>query len=396
MKFVEEPQLHSSGFHHDLPKEMGGGIQLPDIICSMQSIGMATEISHRLCLQATVTTAPTCRDSGRIPGVEIVRSVAFDPENSRSISPIVLGQDFAAISEFRKWKIDAVFESARFFGWRAPFPCIAWIPDMQHRELPELFSTRARWRREIGFRLQILSGRTIMLSSESAEQECLSYYPSARGRTSVVKFASEPSSEQLCADPVEVVRKYDLPVGFFYLPNQFWRHKNHQIVIDALALLASRGEQVIVAASGGPDPSEPELLAKIVQQAADRGLDKAFRYLGMIPAADVYALLRCSAGLINPSRFEGWSTTVEEAKSFNVPMILSDIRVHQEQTLGTASYFDPNDAERLADNLVSLRNINWHVRPLASTVDDRVNRFASEFVRTVRHAIGARVSGRPS
>src|SRR5262249_7920078 len=69
---------------------------------------------------------------GRIPGLEIARSVAFDPENSRSISPIVLGQDFAAISEFRKSKIDAVFESARFFGWRAPFPCIAWIPDMQH------------------------------------------------------------------------------------------------------------------------------------------------------------------------------------------------------------------------------------------------------------------------
>ena len=53
-----------------------------------------------------------------------------------------------------------VFESARFFGWRLPFPAVAWFPDIQHRRLPQLFSPAARWRREIGFRAQIASGRT--------------------------------------------------------------------------------------------------------------------------------------------------------------------------------------------------------------------------------------------
>ena len=41
-----------------------------------------------------------------------------------------------------------------------------------------------------------------------------------------------------------------LPQRYFYLPNQFWRHKNYQPVIDALGLLKRRGFDAVVAASG--------------------------------------------------------------------------------------------------------------------------------------------------
>jgi glycosyltransferase involved in cell wall biosynthesis len=46
--------------------------------------------------------------------------------------------------------------------------------------------------------------------------------------------------------------------------------------------------------------------------------------------------MRASTALINPSLFEGWSTTVEEAKSTGTPMILSDLGVHREQAEGMA------------------------------------------------------------
>ncbi|KRQ98347.1 glycosyltransferase family 4 protein [Bradyrhizobium valentinum] len=325
---------------------------------------------------------------GRIPDVEILQSSAFDRGAFRSIAPICFGQDFAAASAFRRKQIDAVFESARFFGWSTNYPSIAWIPDMQHLALPHLFSARARWRRDIGFRLQIISGRTIMLSSESAERDCLKSYPNAKGRTAVVKFASEPAPELLRADPAEVARKYALPPNYFYLPNQFWRHKNHQVVIDALALLLESGKRTVVVASGAPNPNEPQYVDKIMKQVVERGLDRAFRYVGMIPLAEVYALLRTSAALINPSRFEGWSTTVEEAKSFGVPMVLSDIDVHREQADSNAVYFDVNDPSSLANHLAKvLQNSEPAlIRNLLPDVNTRVAAFASEFVKTVQRA----------
>ncbi|MBR0916186.1 glycosyltransferase family 4 protein [Bradyrhizobium japonicum] len=325
----------------------------------------------------------------KVPGAETVCSVHFDRPALTSLLPTMFAQDRRAIASFRNHKIDAVWENARFFGWKSPYPTVAWIPDFQHRQLPHLFSNNARRRRELGFQLQVLSGRTIILSSRSAERDCFSYYPRTKGRTAVVKFASEPSAELLKLDPVEVLQKYDLPRTYFYVPNQFWRHKNHKIVLDALSLLAQRGVHPVVAASGGGDPNDPVYLDQIVREAAGRGLAQQFRYLGMIPLAEVYALLRSSAALINPSRFEGWSTTVEEAKSFGVPMMLSDIDVHREQAGERASYFGADDAAALAAHLQDFTHPAFVVREMNDQLGGRVREFAESFSSTIKRVVRA-------
>ncbi len=324
---------------------------------------------------------------GEVDAVETVRSPHFDRPAFASLVPTLFAQDRGAISCFRTHMIDAVWENARFFGWRSPYPTAAWIPDLQHRQLPYLFSTSARWRRELGFQLQVLAGRTIILSSRSAELQCLADYPRANGRTVVVKFAAEPSPELLKSDPPQVLQKYEIPKRYFYLPNQFWRHKNHKIVLDALALLSERGIRPVVIASGGSDPNEPGHLTRIVREAADRGLTNQFRHLGMIPLPEVYALLRASAALINPSRFEGWSTTVEEAKSFGVPMILSNIDVHREQAEDRALYFDPDDAQSLAAHLRGVASSAFVVRDLNKELGQRVRQFAENFVFAIEQAV---------
>ena len=157
-----------------------------------------------------------------------------------SLNALAFGLDQAAATEFRAKGIDLVFENARFFGWRLPFPAIAWFPDFQHRQLPQLFSPAARWRRDLGFRAQIASGRRIMLSSESALRDFRKFYPSLAGDVSVVRFATQPAPDLLATNPSDVLAKYGLPPKYFYLPNQFWRHKNHQVVVDALAILKKR------------------------------------------------------------------------------------------------------------------------------------------------------------
>jgi len=326
----------------------------------------------------------------RIPGVEIVRSPAFDDRVSGLAAALTLGLDRAAAAEFRANRIDVVFEAARFFGWRLPYPAVAWFPDFQHRRLPQLFSPYARWRRDLGFRIQIASHRTIMLSSESALQDCMRFYPGLTNPTAVVRFATQPAPESLTANPLDVIAQYGLPAKYFYLPNQFWRHKNHQVVVDALAIAAKRNADIVVAASGSKDdPREPGYFDGVMREVEQGGLGRSFRYLGMIPLPHVYALLRASTALINPSRFEGWSTTVEEAKSFGVPMILSDIGVHREQAGDAARYFGTDDPEALAGHLLqaSQNSESPVVRNLLPDLDARVAAFAADFARTVRRAM---------
>jgi glycosyltransferase involved in cell wall biosynthesis len=328
----------------------------------------------------------------RIPGVEVVQSPAFDRRRSSLVTALAFGLDRAAATEFRAKKIDLVFENARFFGWRLPFPAVAWFPDFQHRQLPHLFSPIARWRRDLGFRAQIASGRRILLSSESALRDCRKFYPGVAGNVSVVRFATQPAPDLLTANSSQVRMKYGLPSKYFYLPNQFWRHKNHQVVVDALTILKKRRFDVVVAATGSTkDPREPDYFKSIMRQVEGHGLGTNFRYLGMIPLDHVYALMRTSTALINPSRFEGWSTTVEEAKSFGVPMILSDIDVHREQTGGTSRYFGIDDPKALADHLSDVSQSAEPVvaRDLLPNLDKRVRAFAVEFAHVVTSAMSS-------
>ena len=330
-----------------------------------------------------------------IPDVRVVKDRAFERHHPGLPGALLAGVDFDAASAFRAANVDVVFEHARFFGWRLPFPVIAWFPDLQHRSLPHLFSRAARWRRETGFRAQLASGRSIVLSSESALNDCRRFYPRSRNQMSVVRFASCPTEDLLAVDPREVVSLYELPERYFYLPNQFWRHKNHQLVLDALTILAGRGIKPVVVVSGGPD-EPPVYFNSIMREVEQRGLKENFRYIGMIPLAHVYALLRSCQALINPSRFEGWSTTVEEAKSFEVPLIISDLDVHREQTGGLADYFNVNDAAALANFLAEAvsKFEAFHVRQLGSSVETRVAKFAADFVNAIERAVSVAPSRR--
>jgi len=321
-----------------------------------------------------------------IPGVEVVQSSAFDRQQAGLAAALMTGIDRGASDAFEAKHIDIVFENARFFGWRLPVPALAWFPDFQHLKLPGLFSPLARWRREVGFRVQIASKRSILLSSESALADFRSAYPGATNPVAVARFATEPLSELLTTDAAAVIAEYGLPQRFFYLPNQFWRHKNHPVVIEALTILKQRGLNVVVAVSGSTEePRKSDYFSGLMREVAARAIETNFRYLGLIPLAHVYALLRSSMALINPSRFEGWSTTVEEAKSFGVPMILSDIPVHREQAGVGAVYFDVDDAEALAEHLAAGERSpeRTAVRNLLPGLDGRVAAFAVDFVAAV-------------
>jgi glycosyltransferase involved in cell wall biosynthesis len=170
-----------------------------------------------------------------------------------------------------------------------------------------------------------------------------------------VPFAAELPPEARLTGTKDTAEKYRLPAQYIYLPNQFWEHKNHRLIIEALKVLEQRGVDVTVAASGAlADYRHPGLLRQLEARVAELGLQERFRFLGLIPRADVYALMRGAVAVVNPSLFEGWSTPVEEARALGVPLLLSDIPVHREQAGVTAMYFDPHSADSAADAMSSI------------------------------------------
>jgi hypothetical protein len=70
----------------------------------------------------------------------------------------------------------------------------------------------------------------------------------------------------------------------------------------------------------------------------------------------VLALNAACERMINPSRFEGWSTPIEEAKAFATPLILSDLAIHREQA-PDALFFDPMSPPHIAQILLEAARV---------------------------------------
>jgi glycosyltransferase involved in cell wall biosynthesis len=329
-----------------------------------------------------------------IRAAEIVQSASFNfnHRNRRLRDALIRGVDRLAASCYKERAIDVAFESAAFYGRNFPIPVLAWLPDFQHRHMPKLFGIKAYWKRELGFRAQHAARRLVMVSSEDARDDCERFYPSSRGRICVVQFAVPADTEPFRGNLWNVVREHGLPENFFYLPNQFWRHKNHGVVMDALLALKQRGHEFVVAASGKQkDPRHPRYFELLRSRVTSLGLEANFRFLGLIPRPHVAALMRTCTALINPSLFEGWSTTVEEAKSRGVPMLLSNLRVHREQAGDSAHFFEPESVSQLSGLMAAQPRMSEVERTgLEQAASDdaarRVRRFCLDFQKTVECA----------
>lgn len=93
------------------------------------------------------------------------------------------------------------------------------------------------------------------------------------------------------------------------------------------------------------DSEYPGQLKSLVKEY---GLESEIRFLGFIPRNDQIELMRQSIAVIQPSLFEGWNTTIEDAKVFNKLVIASSLPVHKEQLGNKGIYFDVNDYNGLA------------------------------------------------
>jgi len=230
---------------------------------------------------------------------------------------------------------------------------VGWIPDFQYLHLPAFFPENDRNLREAAVARLIKTCDLILLSSEAAQKDFALVAPQSLPKTRVLRFVPEVDGNTASVMLLhELEEQYAFARPYFHLPNQFWAHKNHATVIEALAILKRRGENVTVIATGSThDHRFPRHYAQLMSQAKRNGVDRLFRTIGIVPYPHLLSLMHHSVAVINPSLFEGWSTTVEEAKALDKTILLSSLPVHKEQNPRKGVFFDPEDAEGLADRM---------------------------------------------
>jgi glycosyltransferase involved in cell wall biosynthesis len=256
-----------------------------------------------------------------------------------------------------KYKIDIVSHSEIDYGKIKKLKKIGWIPDFQDKHLPQLFSESELYNRDVKYRSLIKHSDVMICSSYDAAKDLNTFYPGTVSKTRVLQFVSQIDAgvyEMGVDFKKRMELKYNFSGKFFYLPNKFYKHKNHKTVFKAINELKKSGIEVLFICTGEFSAFESEDYIDELNKFIDNNnLNENIRILGLVDHKEVQFFLRYSVSVINPSLFEGWSTTVEDCKSLGKNMIISDIAVHREQDPPVAIYFNPSDVKGLSNILKS-------------------------------------------
>lgn len=254
-----------------------------------------------------------------------------------------------------------------------------WIPDFQDYYLPEFFSEEELiTRKEHHQKIASEKNAILILSSKSAEKDFNKFYPLAKCKTKVLNFAvTQPSYSHL--DFNVLTNKFNLRSKYFIVPNQFWAHKNHWVVLRSLLILRNKYPDVLVVFTGKEfDYRNPDYTTMLKQFVTQNDLEANVRFLGFINRDEQLMLIKNSMAVIQPSLFEGWSTVIEDAKAIGKLAVASKLSVHLEQLGDTGIYFDPNDEIELTDALEKVILGNFHFN--AMDYSKNIERFANEFI----------------
>jgi glycosyltransferase involved in cell wall biosynthesis len=259
-----------------------------------------------------------------------------------------------------------------------------WIPDFQEKYYPKFFTEQQINARRIIYNYWVIKKKPIVFSSKSALNDFNELYPLAKNSTYVMPFAvTLPDISAINAE--KVLERFGIKKPYFICSNQFWKHKNHMVVLKAIKILKEQGQNSKIVFTGKPnDFRNPLFYSQLLDYVDKNDLNNEVIFLGFIDRTDQLILMKNSKAIIQPSLFEGWSTVVEDAKALNHPIIVSDLPVHREQLENYAYFFLPDNEVELS---VLMKTLSIESLEQMGNYTIEIQNFATKFHDIVNHEL---------
>lgn len=233
-------------------------------------------------------------------------------------------------------------------GYLTRLPSIYHPWDLQHTHLPQFFSIEDRLLRETCYRALCRQARFVCVQTQWGRQDLIEQYGVPEEKLIVIRW---PVAFEDCAMPTgneaaQLVEHFNLPPRFLIYPAVTWPHKNHELILRALALLRQRGAQPVAVFFTGKPTNAQKGLEDLALQL---GVNSQIHFLGFVTSQQLCHLLSLATAMVFPSLFEGLGQPLLEAFRMGLPVLCSSATVMPEVTAGAALLFDPRSPEELAD-----------------------------------------------
>jgi glycosyltransferase involved in cell wall biosynthesis len=144
---------------------------------------------------------------------------------------------------------------------------------------------------------------------------------------------------------------------YFLYPAQFWPHKNHIRIFEALAILRDKYSWKPKIFLTGYNHGNLSFLKK---WAKDKGLDSQIKYFNFVESSKLSDLYKNAFALIMPTYFGPTNLPPLEAWKYGLPLINSkDLEWISEST---ALLIDPDDVNTLVSAMIKVRDLETRIQ----------------------------------
>ena len=241
------------------------------------------------------------------------------------------------------------------FVFRAPVPTLGTVHDLMHRyepQFPEVSENGEYDAREFHFGETSRWAKGVLVDSDVGKAQLMESYDVPADKVFVLPYI--PPAYVYTSDASrdgQVAERYKLPEKFFFYPAQFYRHKNHVALIDAIARLKSIHPDVSLVLVG---TKERNGFADVQAQVTRLGLEKNVQFLGYVSDEDIPALYRAARALVMPTYFGPTNIPQLEAFALGCPVATSRIYGIPAQVGDAALLFDPTSVDEIVSCLKRL------------------------------------------
>ena len=213
-------------------------------------------------------------------------------------------------------------QAPRYPGAIGKLPYVINPHDYQHEHYPQYFTNdqlilrRENWyphqRKASAIVVHSLQTRDDVLRYLGVPEEKVFYAPYGPLDTFPVP------DEEIMA---EIKRTFRLPEKYIFYPARMWQHKNHVALVDAIAHLKKKGEQVDCVFTD--DSTE---YSKVVHERVTQlGVEDQIQFLGRLDSKQMGAVYKSCTMVVVPSLFEQNSGPMLEAIQLGKPVAVSNL-----------------------------------------------------------------------
>ena len=248
-------------------------------------------------------------------------------------------------------------------------PMVQTLHDVQHHDLPGLFSRAERAYRVMAYDRPARSADVVVTISEF----CKGRIAHALG-VDPARIVVAPLGVDL-----EAFAPYDGPREPFVLyPAGGWPHKNHARLVAAMSVLRDQGRDLRLVLTGG--------------LGSDLGpLPEWVEHRGLVPEAELRDLYRTASCLAFPSLYEGFGLPPLEAMASGCPVAAATSGSLPEVCGDAAVLFDPHDVPAMAAAIAEAVDSRTRLAPLGL---ERAARFSWRSCADIHADVYRKLAGR--